>query len=100
MNICASLPFRNALAHFTITQEEDGVYLAQLQHYGGFPEEAPPSKILLIRGIRRWIGSFDDQEVLDALGRIAVTLDTNVFSTLPTIPSNKQMQEQQLADEN
>ncbi|MBB1286567.1 hypothetical protein HRH25_19450 [Flavisolibacter sp. BT320] len=68
MNCRASVLFQNAIAHYTITEEEEGVFLAHLQHFSGLSEETPPLKILLMRGIRRWIGSLDNQQVLDALG--------------------------------
>ena len=95
MKPSASVLFRNALAHYTISQEEEGVFLAQLIDYEGKPDYAPPVQILLTRGIRRWIGSFDNQEVLDALGQAIDTADRDMlsFSTVQ-VPESAQLERQ------
>jgi hypothetical protein len=69
MNLNVSVRFRNALAYFSLHREADGVFFAELAGYEGEPIDAPPATILLIRGVRRWTGSFDNPEVLDELGR-------------------------------
>ena len=83
MNFLASVLFQNAIAHYTITEEEEGVFLARLQHFSGLSDEAPPVQILLMRGIRRWIGSLDNPEVLEALGH---AIDTMATSGTPSRP--------------
>lgn len=70
MNLSAVVQFRNALAHYTLHREADGVYFAELESYEGQPAKAPPPTIMLTRGVRRWIGSFDNQQVLAELGQV------------------------------
>lgn len=99
MNCSASVLFQKAIAHYTITEEEEGVFLAQLQHFSGLSEETPPVQILLMRGIRRWIGSLDNQEVLDALGHAIDTVATSgIPTTSQSLPSTLHQQEQLSAD--
>lgn len=64
-----TVPFRNASAHYSVLKEAEGIYLAVLQHYEGELEESPPLRIVLIKGIRNWTGSFVHPEFINALGR-------------------------------
>jgi hypothetical protein len=61
--------YKTDIAHYSVIQEAAGVYLASLERYEGPLSEAPPSRIMLVKGFRRWTGSFEHQEILDNLGR-------------------------------
>lgn len=93
MNLSASVQFRNALAHYSLVPEAEGVFLAQLQAYEGNPKDAPPSTILLARGIRRWTGSVDNSEVLEALGQVlegSTSPDPSSSAARLTQPSSRE----------
>lgn len=99
MNLNVSVRFRNALAHYTILREANGVFLAQLEGYEGAPADAPPVSILLIRSLRRWTGSFDNEGVLEALGQAIESVDTTVAAPLPVSETTQPHQEPQSASE-
>ena len=67
--------FKGALARYNIIQENENVYHAILVKYDGKEEKMPPIDILLIRSVRHWSGSIDDQNLLDELG---VVIDRRV----------------------
>jgi hypothetical protein len=56
-------------AHYKIITDRSGVYYARLLKYEGAPGVTPPQDIVLVKGIRRWNGSYDVQEFIDELGR-------------------------------
>lgn len=68
MKLSVTVQYKTEVAHYSIIQEAAGVYLASLESFEGPPSEAPPTRIMLVRGIRRWIGSFEHQEILNELG--------------------------------
>jgi hypothetical protein len=77
MKLSVTVQYKNEPAHYSVMQEAAGVYLASLEQYEGPLTEAPPTRIMLVKGIRRWAGSFEHQEVLDKLGR-AIELNFNL----------------------
>ena len=78
MKLSITVQYKTDLAHYSVIQEAAGVYLASLESYEGPLSEAPPSRIMLVKSIRRWTGSFEHQEILDKLGRaIESSLDHN-----------------------
>lgn len=59
--------YKGALAYYLISRIRADVYNALLKHYGGF--EAPPQYITLVRGLRHWSGSIENDELLYELGK-------------------------------
>ena len=58
--------------HFALYElyaEKDGVYNAELVRFYGSPEAAPPKEILLVKGVRKWIGYPGLPELLNELGK-------------------------------
>jgi hypothetical protein len=68
MKFKVTVQYKTGLAHYYIIQEAAGVYLASLEHYEGQHSDEPPHRIMLVKGIRRWTGSIEHQEILDELG--------------------------------
>ena len=64
------MKYRGALAHYGVTQENEGIFLAQLIRYDGRPDHAPPVKITLVKGLSHWSGSSERDELVDDLGEI------------------------------
>lgn len=60
--------YKGGLACFQINREAPGLYVANLLYFEGADANAPPSEITLIRGIRTWAGSVDDDILLNNLG--------------------------------
>ena len=82
MVVRAVVKYRGALAHYGVTQENEGIYQAQLIRYDGRPDHAPPVKITLVKGPNHWSGSSEREELVDEIGEI---IDNKVkhTSTLP-----------------
>ena len=60
--------YGNCKACFTITKENKGVYYAALLKVSGQHCKNLPASITLVKGMRHWWGSYDDQILLDQLG--------------------------------
>lgn len=56
-------------AHYKIVADRSGVYYARLLKYEGASGVTPPEDIVLVKGVRRWNGSYEIQEFIDELGR-------------------------------
>lgn len=65
----AVVRFSGDPAHYVIASERSGIYHARLLKFEGAPGVTPPKNILLVRGVRRWNGSYEGQEFIDELGR-------------------------------
>lgn len=59
--------YKGALAFYSIVREKDDVYSAYLKKYSG-PVQ-PPCTITLVKSIRHWTGSVEDDELLFELGK-------------------------------
>jgi hypothetical protein len=70
MEMTATVEFKGALAHFNIRKDNAGLYYASLTQYDGNPSEAPPEEITILRGIRQWTGSYNDDLLLSRLGKM------------------------------
>jgi hypothetical protein len=82
--------YRGALARFNIIQEKEGVYHAILVKYDGRQDYVPPSNIILVRGVRQWSGSIEEQVLLDELGSlIDKRMSNSLMNNLP-LNSNRQ----------
>jgi hypothetical protein len=69
MEMITSVNFRGALAHFIIRRDSPGIYYADLVNYEGDESKGPPKGITLMRGIRQWTGSYQDDFLLLKLGQ-------------------------------
>jgi hypothetical protein len=56
-------------AYYEIIPEHTGIYHARLIQYEGPSGITPPEKVTLVKGIRRWNGSYEEQDFLNELGR-------------------------------
>jgi hypothetical protein len=70
-------------AHYKIITDRTGVYHARLLKYEGPSGITPPEDIVLVKGIRRWNGSYDIQEFVDELGR---AIDSRQRGSSPSSP--------------
>lgn len=59
--------YKGALAYYEIRQLRADVYNAYLKRYGGY--EKAPVDVTLVRSIRHWTGSVDDEGLLRELGQ-------------------------------
>ncbi len=59
--------YKGALAYYNIVREKDDVYSAYLKNCNGF--EKPQHTLTLVKSIRHWTGSVEDDELLFELGR-------------------------------
>lgn len=46
-----------------------GIYDAHLERYEGPCGVTPPQDITLVRGVRRWVGSYEESYLVQELGR-------------------------------
>jgi hypothetical protein len=69
----AVVVYKGALAHYFITQEKPDVFNASLLEYRG--EGQPVPHITLVRGMRHWSGSVEDESLLQELG---AAIDRNI----------------------
>jgi hypothetical protein len=86
MEIVASFNYKGALAHFKIRRENSGIYYADLFSYEGEAANAPPEKLTIIRGIRQWTGSYNDDYLLSRLGEI---IENNISNSAGTTPGGR-----------
>lgn len=62
--------YNGANANYKIATEARGIYQAYLLHYEGNSDfDPPPETLTFFRGIRKWIGSTNQPELLTELGR-------------------------------
>ena len=59
--------YKGALAFYNIIREKDDVYSAYLREYNGIDQ--PPQVLTLVKSIRHWTGSIEDEELLFELGK-------------------------------
>jgi hypothetical protein len=70
----AVVSYGNDFALYHLFPEQEGVYHAELiRFYGSADAEPPPKQILLVKGVRKWIGNFDLPELLNELGQAIET---------------------------
>lgn len=70
MELKANIKYNGHSACFFIKKDSPGVYHADLVYYDGDEESSPPKTITLIRGLRKWRGSWEDGDLLNDLGKI------------------------------
>jgi hypothetical protein len=69
MELEVTVSYGDGKACFKIVKENPGVYHARLLYFEGSKKLSPPKEIVLIRGIRCWAGSFEDDDLLNKLGK-------------------------------
>ncbi len=69
MELTATVQFYGDPASYVVTIERDGIYNARLMVYEGPNIMAPPDNIILVRSVRKWSGSYSEQEFIEELGR-------------------------------
>lgn len=57
-------------ACYSLASDGRGMFQAMLLHYNGDPNGMPPQCITLVRGLRKWTGSSDNEQVLQYLGEV------------------------------
>ena len=70
MELEATVNYGDGKACFKIVKENPGVYHARLLYFEGSKKLSPPKEIVLIRGIRYWAGSYQDDDLLNKLGTL------------------------------
>lgn len=65
----ALIKYKNGNACFKIKKGKEGIFTANLVNYDGEHTQAPPEGIILVRGIRYWTGSVEDETLLSELGK-------------------------------
>lgn len=90
MEIKAVVMYRGAIAHYSITQENEGIFTAHLNRYDGRVDHHPPYKLTLIKGLGAWSGSIDDPTLLNNLGRV---IEKKVNGADPLFPPSKKHKE-------
>jgi hypothetical protein len=73
MELKAVVEYKGALAHYSLSPENFGVYQARLLKYEGDPDCKPPQHVLLAKSVRNWAGSCDQRELLNNLGAVIET---------------------------
>lgn len=69
MTFDTTLPYKDGKACFRIDQDGDGIYTAQLVGWDGKATNDLPKKITLIKVVRCWSGSSDDEVLVNEIGR-------------------------------
>jgi hypothetical protein len=75
MELKVVVRFLEAHALYSVTPEGENVFHACLEKYEGAAGVQPPESILLVKGIRRWIGSCDNPSFINELGQ---AIDTEI----------------------
>lgn len=69
MEMKTTVQFFGDSAHYKVSIEKDGIYRAQLVNYDGPNIIAPPEEVILVRSVRKWSGSYSEQDFITELGR-------------------------------
>jgi hypothetical protein len=70
MMLEANVIYKGGVACFEIERDAPGLYFARLRYYEQKGRAKLPNEIMLVRGIRNWAGSFDDEGLLQQLGNV------------------------------
>ena len=74
MELKVKIKYKSAYAYYRIQREGAGIYTAYLISYDGEDIQMPPKEVTLLKGVRNWAGSSDDEVFLAQLGEF---IDTN-----------------------
>ena len=67
MKITAVVLHKGSLAHYTVSEREDGNFEARLLRYSGDRKDAPPQAIRFVKDGRHCTGTTSHQELMDEL---------------------------------
>jgi hypothetical protein len=70
MKVTASVEFKGGTAHFAIRSANSGIYHANLLRYEGNTFDTPPNEVTIIRGVRQWTGSCNEDLQIEKLGEV------------------------------
>jgi hypothetical protein len=82
MEIKALVKYREQYAEYRIVMESEGIYTAILERYEGSVHSLPPPKLTMTKGVRHWIGSTEEQPLLDELGEV-IDLNVDAGTSIP-----------------
>ena len=69
MEMQISVDYQGYPATYKVMPEQKNIYLAELlDYFGCWDFNPPPEKITLTQGVRHWIGSIDNQNLIGDLG--------------------------------
>lgn len=86
MELKVMIRYRGDWAHYQISPETIGICEARLLKYEGKSQNSPPPQILLLKSFRHWVGSSDEQNLMDELG---YALDNNHRNRDDTSPESR-----------
>ena len=69
MELDAVVNYGDGRACFKIQKENPGIYHARLLYFEGNKKQGPPKELVLMRGIRYWTGSHENEALLNELGK-------------------------------
>jgi hypothetical protein len=85
-----SVTYLGGTADYTIIAEAKGIFTVQLLQFSGPDFISPPATITLAKGTRKWIGSIEDDLLLEQIGkeieRVLSSGKEDVSFTLETDP--------------
>ncbi|RYZ61837.1 MAG: hypothetical protein EOO14_03910 [Chitinophagaceae bacterium] len=61
--------YRSIAACYKVQNEAEGIFTANLLYHDGDTEQSPPEGITLVKGVRNWTGSVEDEILLGELGK-------------------------------
>ena len=62
------IKFNNSRACFSIHQESEGIFMATLVSFQGKDHNSPPKEIVMVKSVRSWAGSVEDEALLREIG--------------------------------
>ncbi|NTS43475.1 hypothetical protein HRG84_21535 [Flavisolibacter sp. BT320] len=69
MELETIIRYRSIAACYKVQNEAEGIFTANLLYHDGDTEQAPPEGITLVKGVRNWTGSVEDETLLSELGK-------------------------------
>jgi hypothetical protein len=96
MEVKATINYKGAAAYYSVTEDTKDIYSATLVEYKGSVHNMPPVQLIITKGVRHWIGSIDDDVLINDLGG---AIDINVQSGVFLNYEAKKFEEDKEADE-
>lgn len=89
MAFTAIVLFRGSLAHYSVTIENDGTYVAALQKYSGKTGTLPPSAIVFKKQGRHCMGNCGEQDLMDDIYEAVQSKSKKYGGSTGIIPGQK-----------
>lgn len=88
----ATINYKGAPAQYSIMEDTKGIYSATLIEYKGNVNNMPSAQLIITKGVRHWIGSIDDDVLINDLGNaVEINVQSGIFSNYETkFEENKQ----------